>query len=84
MQAKVAPRADDPRRLIHLSRRMESMATHSRRAFARPLVSRVLPAFVALALVGCDDDPTAPANPDGAYEATAWTAIEGGDRKSVV
>ena len=54
------------------------MANGFPRALARPLLPCVLVGFIAVTLASCDDDPTAPGAPDGAYEATAWTAIEGG------
>ncbi len=60
------------------------MAIRFRRAFARLLLPRVLPALAALALAACDDDPAAPAAPDGAYEATAWTGIESGTTTDIL
>lgn len=55
------------------------MAIQFRRAFAR-----VLPAVVALALIGCDDDPTSPGDADGSYEATFWTGTEGGTTTDIL
>lgn len=54
------------------------------RAFFRPLSPVVVPALVALAFAGCDDDPTAPPAPIGAYEATTFTATQGGTTTDVL
>jgi hypothetical protein len=45
---------------------------------------RIVGALFTLALAGCDDDPTAPMSPSGAYEATSWTATSGGTTTDVL
>jgi hypothetical protein len=54
------------------------------REFIWRLSPRILSAFFALALAGCDDDPTAPAAPTGAYEATNWTGTSGGTTTDIL
>ena len=60
------------------------MSMRSLCVFLRPLSPAVLPALVALALTGCDDDPVTPATPNGAYEATFWTGTTGGTTTDIL
>jgi hypothetical protein len=60
------------------------MATHTCLAFLRRLSPHVLPALLAIALASCDDDPTGPTTPTGAYEATSWTGTSGGTTTDVL
>jgi hypothetical protein len=54
------------------------------RTFRWRLAPRLLPSFFLLALGACDDDPTAPSAPPGAYEATSWTGSSGGTTTDVL
>lgn len=54
------------------------------RALPWRLFARALPALFTLALAACDDDPTAPPAPTGAYQATRFTAISGGTTTDVL
>jgi hypothetical protein len=54
------------------------------RVFKRGFSLGVLPALFTLALAACDDDPTAPADLTGAYEATSFTATSGGTTTDVL
>jgi hypothetical protein len=44
----------------------------------------MVPTLLTLALAACNDDPTAPASPTGAYQATRWTATSSGTTTDVL
>ena len=54
------------------------------RIFLWQLAPRLLPALFILAVGACDDDPTAPPAPTGAYEATNWTGSSGGTTTDIL
>lgn len=54
------------------------------RIFLWHLAPRLLPALFIVALGGCDDDPTTPSTPTGAYTATSWTGSSGGTTTDVL